>query len=159
MTDEHQYDKAMIKLALEQAAAAAAMDEVPVGAVVFNSTTGEVIAATHNRREADHDPVAHAEILALQTASRKLETWRLEGYSLAVTLEPCPMCAGALVNARVDAVIYGATDPKMGCVDTLHDLVREPRFNHRLTVRSGVLAEECGEILRLFFRQKRKPKK
>ncbi len=114
-----------------------------------------MLAEAHNLRETRQDPTAHAEILALREAAEKIGSWRLENCTLAVTLEPCPMCAGALVNARVPRLVYGAADPKMGCVDTLNTLCTEPRFNHRLEVVSGVLAEECGEILRAFFRERR----
>jgi tRNA(adenine34) deaminase len=117
-----------------------------------------VLAEAHNRREADADPTAHAEILALRAAAAALGSWRLEGCTLAVTLEPCPMCAGALVNARVARLVYGAPDPKMGCVSTLYSLCTEHRFNHRLKVIGGVLADECGAVLADFFRRRRKPR-
>ncbi len=146
-------DLAMMRLALSLAQEAAAMDEVPVGAVVYRG--GEVLGRGHNLREARADPTAHAEIIALQAAAQTLGTWRLEDCSIAVTLEPCPMCAGALVNARVARLLYGADDPKMGCVRTLHALCTEPRFNHRLVVLPGVLAEEGAALLRDFFRQRR----
>jgi len=146
-------DLAMMRRALALAARAAAAGEVPVGAVVYRGT--QVLAEAHNLREAEQDPTAHAEVIALREAARRLGSWRLEGCTLAVTLEPCPMCAGALVNARVPRLVYGAADPKMGCVDTLHRLCTEPRFNHRLDVVSGVLAEECGQVLRDFFRERR----
>ena len=126
---------------------------MPVGAVVYCGDS--VLAATHNRRETDADPTAHAEVLALREAARRVGNWRLDGCGLAVTLEPCPMCAGALVNARLDEVVYGSADPKMGCVDTLHRLCGEPRFNHRLTVRGGVLADDSAALLRAFFRARR----
>lgn len=150
----HEFDEPMMRLAIEQATRAAAMGEVPVGAVIHKA--GQVIASAHNRREVDQDPVAHAEILALQIAAKTLQSWRLEECTLVVTLEPCPMCAGALVNARVPRLVYGAADPKMGCVDSLHQLCTEPRFNHRLQVTSGVLASECGSLLTDFFRKRRK---
>ena len=146
-------DARMMRVALDLAQEAAAIDEVPVGAVVYRGET--VIAQAHNRREIDQDPTAHAEMLVLRAAARELGSWRLEGCTLAVTLEPCPMCAGALVNARVPRLVYGADDPKMGCVRTLHSLCTEPRFNHRLEVVPGVLAEDCGRILSDFFRAKR----
>ena len=139
--------------ALQLARAAAAAGEVPVGAVVHRG--GVVLAEAHNRRELDADPTAHAEVLALRSAAAGQGTWRLDGCELVVTLEPCPMCAGALVNARVERLVYAAADPKMGCVHTLHALCTEPRFNHRLRVRSGVLAAQCGEELTRFFRQRR----
>lgn len=139
--------------ALDQAAMAAAMDEVPVGAVVYRGD--EVIAMAHNLRESDADPTAHAEILALRAAAKVVGSWRLDGCGMAVTLEPCPMCAGALINSRIDEVVYGATDPKMGCVDTLYQLCSDPRFNHRPCVIGGVMAEACGAILTAFFKAKR----
>jgi len=146
-------DEALMQLALEQALAAAAMGEVPVGAVIVRD--GKVIAAGHNRRECDGDPTAHAEVLAIQQAAKIIGDWRLERCTLAVTLEPCPMCAGAIVNARVPRLIYGATDPKMGCVDTLHELCTDARMNHRVTVTAGVMAEPCAEILKAFFHKRR----
>jgi len=146
-------DLAMMRRALDLAARAAEAGEVPVGAVVYRED--EILAEAHNLRESRQDPTAHAEVLALREAAERIGSWRLEGCTLAVTLEPCPMCAGALVNARVPRLVYGAADPKMGCVDTLHTLCTEPRFNHRLQVVSGVLADECGDILREFFRARR----
>lgn len=146
-------DLAMMRRAIELARAAAALDEVPVAAVIYRGE--EVLAEAHNRRELDQDPTAHAEVLAIRDAARKLGSWRLEGCAIAVTLEPCPMCAGALVNARVPRLVYGAADPKMGCVTTLHRLCDDARFNHRMEVVPGVLADECGKLLREFFRAKR----
>lgn len=142
-------------LALEQARRAAEMGEVPVGAVVYRLDDGVVVAAAHNLRESTADPTAHAEMLALREAARQRGVWRLENHGLAVTLEPCPMCAGAIVNARLGELVYGCDDPKMGCVETLHALCAEPRFNHRLEHRAGVLAEECGQLLRDFFALRR----
>jgi tRNA(adenine34) deaminase len=136
-------------LALAQAQAAALVDEVPVGAIVV--CDGRVVARAHNRRELDQDPTAHAEILALRQAAAALGSWRLCGCTLYVTLEPCPMCAGALVHARVDALVYGCDDPKAGAVRTLYSLCEDSRLNHRLQVTSGVLAEECAAVLREFF--------
>ena len=115
------------------------------------------IAEAHNRRELDHDPTAHAEILALREAGRRLGTWRLLDCTLAVTLEPCPMCAGALVNSRIRRLVYAAADPKMGSVRTLHQLCNDARFNHQVEVIEGVLADEAAALLRHFFRQRRKP--
>lgn len=139
--------------ALVEARAALAHDDVPVGAVVVSG--GEVIAAAHNRREVDTDPTAHAELLAVRAAAAALGSWRLDGCTLYVTLEPCTMCAGALVMARLPRLVYGAADPKAGAVGSLYDLVREPRLNHRVEVTSGVLAEECGQLLTRFFRARR----
>ncbi|MCE9591214.1 MAG: tRNA adenosine(34) deaminase TadA [Planctomycetes bacterium] len=146
-------DRAMMRLALELAHKAAALGEVPVGAVVYNGDV--VLAEAYNRREIDSDPTAHAEMIALRAAAATMGSWRLEGCSIAVTLEPCPMCAGALVNARVKRLVYGAADPKMGSVDTLHRLCTDARFNHRVEVIAGVLAEESAEVLRAFFRVRR----
>jgi tRNA(adenine34) deaminase len=150
-------DEAMMALALDLARQAAAAGEVPVGAVVYLGD--RLLGEGRNRREALADPTAHAEVLALREAARALGVWRLDGCTLAATLEPCPMCAGALVNARVARLVYAAPDPKMGCVDTLHRLCTEPRFNHRLEVVSGLRAAEAGELLRDFFRERRGPER
>ena len=140
-------------MALAEAREAAAEDEVPVGAVaVFD---GKVVGVGRNARERTADPLAHAEMLALAGAARTLGRWRLSGVTLYVTLEPCAMCAGAIVNARVDRLVYGAKDPKAGAVESLYEICTDPRLNHRLEVRGGVLAEEAGGILRDFFRKKR----
>ncbi len=138
-----------MRRAIEQARRAAAIDEVPVGAVVHSGD--RVLAEAHNRRECDQDPTAHAEIIALRQAAVRLGSWRLDGCAMVVTLEPCSMCAGALVNARIDRLVYGAADPKMGCVQTFYELCTDSRFNHRLQVTDGVLAEECGQLLSEFF--------
>lgn len=137
-------------VALDEARRAARAGEVPVGAVVV-SAAGERLAAAHNRRESDRDPLAHAEVLAIREAARRTGSWRLEGATLYVTLEPCAMCAGALVLARVARLVYGAADAKAGYCGSLGDLVRDPRLNHRLEVVSGLLAEASGELLRSFF--------
>jgi tRNA(adenine34) deaminase len=142
-------DEDWMRTALAQAERAAAIGEVPVGAVVV--VGGEMIGAGSNRREIDQDPLAHAELFAIREAARRLGSWRLVGASLYVTLEPCAMCAGALVLARVARLVFGAADPKAGYCGTLGDIPRDPRLNHRVEVTSGVLAEECGEILRRFF--------
>ncbi|MCD4824491.1 MAG: tRNA adenosine(34) deaminase TadA [Phycisphaerae bacterium] len=139
--------------ALAQARLAAELDEVPIGAVVARD--GVVIAAAHNRRMLDNDPTAHAEILAIRAAAEAIGDWRLSGCVLAVTLEPCCMCAGAIVLARLDEVIYGATDPKAGAVDTLYQICNDPRLNHRVEVTAGVMADECGQILTDFFKAQR----
>jgi tRNA(adenine34) deaminase len=148
-------DRIWMDHALAEAKAALAHDDVPVGAVVV--AAGEVVAAAHNRREVDADPTAHAELLAVRAAARKLGSWRLDGCVLYVTLEPCTMCAGALVLARLPRLVFGATDPKAGAVGSLYDLAREPRLNHRVDVTGGVMAEECGAVLTRFFRAKRAP--
>jgi tRNA(adenine34) deaminase len=138
------------------AAAEVSADDVPVGAVILGPA-GEVLARAGNRREADGDPTAHAEVLALRAAAAQRGSWRLDGCTLVVTLEPCVMCAGALVLARVDRVVYGATDPKAGAVGSLWDLARDRRLNHRPEVVAGVLADECGEQLRAWFAERRTP--
>lgn len=146
-------DVAYMQLALQEAQAAAAEGEVPVGAVVV--CRDQVIAAAHNQRETLHDPTAHAEMIAITQAAESLGAWRLEGCTLYVTLEPCPMCAGAIVQARVPRVVYGATDPKAGAVESLYTLLGDERLNHRSQVQAGVLAEPCGEVLKAFFRARR----
>ena len=146
--------------ALREALAALAEDEVPIGAVVvYSDPTGEqrVIGAAHNEREQLRDPTAHAEMIAITQAAQALNNWRLERCTLYVTLEPCPMCAGAIVLARIPRVVYGAPDPKAGAATTLYHILDDPRLNHRAEVISGVLAKECGEILSRFFKQKRNP--
>ena len=139
--------------ALAEARRAADEGEVPIGAVaVFG---GRVVGRGRNARERLQDPTAHAEILALQEASRALGRWRLTGATIYATLEPCPMCAGALVNARIDRLVYAVPDPKAGAAGTLFDIPRDPRLNHRIEVASGVLAKECGDLLTQFFHDKR----
>jgi tRNA(adenine34) deaminase len=139
-----------MRAALAEARAALEHGDVPIGAVVV-APDGEVVGRGHNERELRHDPTAHAEVLALREASLALGSWRLTGCSLVVTLEPCTMCAGALVLARVDRLVFGAADPKAGAVGSLWDVVRDPRLNHRPAVLGGVLGEECGAMLRAFF--------
>lgn len=148
-------DKLWMEQALAQARLALEHDDVPVGAVVV--ADGVVIAAAHNRREVDADPTAHAEVLAVRKAATALGSWRLDGCALYVTLEPCTMCAGALVLARLPLLVFGAPDPKAGAVGSLYDVAQDPRLNHRVDVRSGVLAKECGDVLRAFFRTRRSP--
>lgn len=142
-----------MRTALAEATAALAHGDVPVGAVVVHA--GEVIAAAHNRREEDRDPLAHAEVLALRQAASVRGCWRLTGCTLYSTLEPCPMCAGALVNARVERLVYGAEDPRTGACGTIMNLVDDPRLNHRLETTGGVLATESATLLRDFFRNRR----
>jgi tRNA(adenine34) deaminase len=144
-----QWDDSM-RLALDQARMASMHGDAPVGAVVIDQA-GSLLAAAGNEREIRHDPTAHAEILVLREASRKLRSWRLTGLTLVVTLEPCTMCAGALVLARVARLIFGAFDPKAGAVSSLFDVVRDPRLNHRVEVRGGVLEAECAALLKDFF--------
>ena len=143
-----------MRLALDEAALAAEHDDVPVGAVVM-SPTGKLLASCHNDREGSGDPTAHAEVLALRSAATALGSWRLDGCTLVVTLEPCTMCAGAIVLARVARVVYGAVDPKAGAAGSLWDVLRDRRLNHRPEVVSGVLAQPCGDLLRAFFEGRR----
>jgi tRNA(adenine34) deaminase len=142
-------DIVWMREALAEAERAGAIGEVPVGAVVVRG--GEVIGRGHNRRETDGDPLAHAELLAIREAARRMGGWRLTECTLYCTLEPCPMCAGALVNSRVERLVYGAADPKAGWCGTLGNLVQDSRLNHRLEVTAGVLAEESAALLRGFF--------
>jgi tRNA(adenine34) deaminase len=146
-------EQRMMALALDRARRAAEWGDVPIGAVVARGE--EALAAAANERERRADPTAHAEILALREASAAVGSWRLEGCTLYVTLEPCAMCAGAAVLARLDRLVYGAADPKAGFAGSLGDLVRDPRLNHRLEVVAGVMEEECGAVLREFFAEKR----
>lgn len=159
MTDSQptDIDVAMMRKALTMAQRAWDMGEVPIGAIVYRGD--EVIAEAHNTRESDADPTGHAELLAIRAAARAIGDWRLNDCSLAVTLEPCPMCAGAIVNARVGRVIYGATDPKAGAVETLYRLCDDDRLNHRAVLLPGVMAEECGRMLRDFFEERRRAKR
>jgi tRNA(adenine34) deaminase len=143
-----------MRMALSQAEAALGEDEVPVGAVIVHD--GRVIAAAHNQREQLHDPTAHAEMIAITQAAESRGDWRLEDCTLYVTLEPCVMCAGAILQARIPLVVYGATDPKAGAVSTLFQLLNDPRLNHRAQVIPGVMAAPCGEILSRFFLAQRK---
>ncbi len=148
-----------MRQALDEAQAAFDEDEVPIGAVVVydDPVSGErrIIAAAHNQREQLRDPTAHAEMIAITQAAQALGNWRLERCTLYVTLEPCPMCAGAMVLARVPRVVYGAADPKAGAATTLFRLLDDPRLNHRAEIIGGVLAQPCGEILSRYFQQKR----
>ena len=139
--------------ALEQAALAAAAGDVPIGAVVVKDS--RIIASAHNRRIIDADPTAHAEMLAIRAAARELGDWRLGGCTLVVTLEPCCMCAGAIVLARIDRLVYGAADPKAGAVTTLYQLCGDSRLNHQVEVIGGVMSRQCGEMLTDFFRKQR----
>ena len=142
-------DEQWMAEALSEARQAAVLGEVPVGAIVVRDA--EVLGRGHNRREIDQDPLAHAELVAIAEAARATGSWRLEGCTLYVTLEPCAMCAGAIVNSRVARLVFGASDPKAGFCGSLGDLVRDERLNHRSSVTGGLLAEECGELLREFF--------
>jgi tRNA(adenine34) deaminase len=144
-----------MEMALQEAEAAAAADEVPVGAVIVSLKRG-VIARAHNQRETLHDPTAHAEMVAITQAAQALHSWRLEDCVLYVTLEPCPMCAGAVVLARLPLVVYGCTDPKAGACHTLYQIPSDPRLNHRAQLVSGVLADRCAGVLSAFFAAKRR---
>jgi tRNA(adenine34) deaminase len=143
-----------MRLALEEARAALGEDEVPIGAVIVRGE--QVIASAHNQREQLRDPTAHAEMIAITQAAQSLGSWRLEGCTLYVTLEPCPMCAGAILQARVPEVVYGAADPKAGAVQSLYQLLADRRLNHTCRVVGGVLAEPCGLILSQFFQEQRR---
>ena len=147
------HDRAMMELALEDARRALGWGDVPIGAVVARGD--EILGRAGNARERDNDPTAHAEILAIRAAAAKLRSWRLTGCAIYVTLEPCAMCAGALVLARVDRLVFGAMDPKAGFAGSLGDLTRDPRLNHRLEVVSGVLQLEAARLLEEFFKQRR----
>ena len=146
--------EATMHLALDEARHALDHDDVPVGAVVVRN--GDVVAARHNERELTGDPTAHAEILALRDAAEQVGHWRLDECTLVVTLEPCAMCAGAMVNARLGHLVYGATDPKAGAAGSRFDLVDSPLLNHRVPRTTGVLADECGRLLVDFFRARRR---
>jgi tRNA(adenine34) deaminase len=148
-------DQTLMRYALDEARRAEAVDEVPIGCVVWHGPSQAIIGRGHNVRERDKNPVGHAEIIAIQQAAQYLDEWRLLECTLVVTLEPCPMCAGAIVNARVPRLIYGCDDPKAGAVRTLYQICDDPRLNHRVQITSGVLSEACGELLKVFFRNKR----
>ena len=153
MHDDGRWDEAM-GLALAEAHLALETQDVPVGAVVVDAT-GRVVGRSHNEREASGDPTAHAEVVAIRCAAEAVGQWRLEGCTLVVTLEPCTMCAGAIVGARLERLVFGAFDEKAGAVSSLWDVVRDPRLNHRPEVVSGVLADECAAPLEEFFALKR----
>jgi tRNA(adenine34) deaminase len=146
----HEY---FMRLALAEAQAAFDADEAPIGAVIVHD--GHVVAAAHNQREQLRDPTAHAEMIAITQAAESLGSWRLDGCTLYVTLEPCPMCAGAILQARIPLLVYGATDPKAGAVDTLYQLLRDPRLNHRTQSVAHVLGDQCSQILTRFFQKQR----
>jgi tRNA(adenine34) deaminase len=150
----HPVHLAHMQMALDEAHIADSEDEVPVGAVIVHVERG-VIARAHNQREQLQDPTAHAEMIALTQAAASLKSWRLENCFLYVTLEPCPMCAGAIVQGRIPVVVYGTTDPKGGACHTLYQITTDPRLNHRCTVLGGVMAPECARLLSEFFSRKR----
>jgi len=143
-----------MNLALEQAEQAGRADEVPVGAVIVRE--GEILAAARNEREQLRDPTAHAEMIAITQAAASLNSWRLEGCTLYVTLEPCPMCAGAILQARIPLLVYGADDPKAGAVTSLYEMLNDSRLNHRVDVISGIESDRCGSLLSEFFQAKRR---
>lgn len=151
----HEKEKWM-REAMKEAQIAASLGEVPIGAVVVKDN--EIVGRGHNLREKSGDATAHAEVIAIRNACENLQGWRLEDTSLYVTLEPCPMCSGAMILSRVANVYYGASDPKGGCAGTLMNLLNDDRFNHQCQVESGILAEECGALLTLFFKELRQKK-
>ncbi|CAM5194768.1 tRNA-specific adenosine deaminase OS=Lysinibacillus sphaericus OX=1421 GN=tadA PE=3 SV=1 [Lysinibacillus sphaericus] len=155
--DIFEKDRIFMNQALEEAKKAALLGEVPIRAVLVYE--GEIIARAHNLRETTQNATTHAELMVIQEACKKLGSWRLEQTTLYVTLEPCPMCAGAILQSRVPRVVYGARDIKAGCVDSLYHLLNDARFNHDCDVTEGILAEECGQILTDFFRALRERKK
>jgi tRNA(adenine34) deaminase len=150
---QQQMDERHMRMAIDAACVAEENGDVPIGAVIVYE--GRVIAKAYNQREQLKDPTAHAEIIALTQAAAALGMWRLHGCTIYVTLEPCPMCAGALVQARVDRLVYGCTDPKAGACGSLYDICRDGRLNHQLEVTAGVLADDCAAVLQDFFRQRR----
>ncbi|WP_281277897.1 tRNA adenosine(34) deaminase TadA [Paenibacillus xylaniclasticus] len=154
---EREEDRRWMAAAIEEARKAEAIGEVPIGAVIVRD--GEIIGRGHNLRETKLDSTAHAEMIAIREASQHLDAWRLLDCTLYVTLEPCPMCAGAIVQSRVKRVVYGTHDPKAGCAGTLMNLLQEPRFNHEAELTSGVMQEECALLLTAFFRSLRHKKK
>lgn len=153
MTSIANPDEQFMKIAIEQAKIADENGDVPIGAVIVHND--QIIGKAYNQKEQLKDPTAHAEIIALTQAAAALESWRLEGCTMYVTLEPCPMCAGALVLARIDRLVYGCDDPKMGAVKSLYNIVTDDRLNHRLEVTSGILREQCGKQLQEFFAKRR----
>lgn len=149
-------DEKFMHVAMEEAQKAREINEVPIGAVIVYG--GEVIATGYNVRETSQETLSHAELIAIREANRKIGSWRLEDCTLYVTLEPCPMCAGAIVQSRIKRVVYGAPDPKAGCGGTLMNLLEEERFNHQVEVTRGMLEAECGQLLTAFFREIRRKK-
>jgi tRNA(adenine34) deaminase len=146
----------MMRSALDLARQAAAIGEVPVGALVYETNTARILGQGYNRREVDHDPAAHAELIAIRAAAAAAGDWRLNHCTLVVTLEPCIMCAGLIVNARIGRLIYGAPDPKAGAVDSLYRLTNDPRLNHRIQPIRGILADDAATLLRTFFKTLRR---
>lgn len=153
LTQEALIQEALMQEALVEAQKAYVFDEVPIGAVVVKD--GKIIGRGHNLRERVKDPTLHAEIIAIKQAAKALGSWRLSDCDLYVTIEPCPMCAGAVLQARIRQLIFGARDPKAGCAGSLYNLLQDPRFNHQTEVVEGVLEEDCSQIMKDYFRQKR----
>ena len=151
--ENNQKDERLMRFAFEQAKIAEEHGDVPIGAVIIYEN--QIIGKAYNQREQLNDPTAHAEIIALTQAAAFLESWRLHGCTMYVTLEPCPMCAGALVLARVDRLVYGCDDPKAGACGSLYNIVQDERLNHRLEITPGILADECSKLLQVFFQQRR----
>ena len=152
-------DKEYMELALTEAKKAYDMGEVPIGAVLIDDESGVVVAAGHNLREINHDATAHAEMEVIRKACEKLGRWRLSGTTLYVTIEPCPMCAGALMNSRVDRLVYGSPEAKFGAVESLFNIVNHPVLNHRMDVTAGIMEEECRNIMKNFFKMRREQNK
>ncbi len=155
MIDDTKY----MQLALAQARKAAELGEIPIGAVLVELTSGEVVAAAHNMRETWNDATAHAEIIVIREACARLKRWRLSGCGLYVTVEPCPMCSGAIVNSRVDRVVYGCPDSKAGGAESIFNIITNPNLNHSAEVVSGVCEEECAEVMKAFFKRRREENK
>lgn len=149
-------DERFMRAAIDAARVAEENGDVPIGAIIVHKS--KIIARAYNQREQLNDPTAHAEIIALTQASAELESWRLHGCTLYVTLEPCPMCAGALVLGRLDRLVYGCSDPKAGACESLYQIVQDPRLNHRLEMKTGVLRDECSQLLSGFFQRRRQEK-
>jgi tRNA(adenine34) deaminase len=155
MIDDTKY----MQLALAEARKAAELGEIPIGAVLVELTSGEVVAAAHNMRETWNDATAHAEIIVIREACARLKRWRLSGCALYVTVEPCPMCSGAIVNSRVDRVVYGCPDSKAGGAESIFNIITNPNLNHNAEVVSGVCEEECAEVMKAFFKRRREENK
>lgn len=152
-------DKAYMQLALCEARKAAALGEIPIGAVLVDKATGAVVCAGHNMRETWQDATAHAEVIVIREACAKLKRWRLSGCTLYVTVEPCPMCSGAIVNSRIDRVVYGCPDAKAGGAESIFNIITNPNLNHCADVASGVCEEECAQVMKDFFKRRRQENK
>lgn len=152
-------DKKYMQLALDEACKAAELGEIPIGAVLVENASGEVVAAAHNMRETWQDATAHAEVIVIRDACAKLRRWRLSGCTLYVTVEPCPMCSGAIVNSRVDRVVYGCPDAKAGGAESIFNIITNPNLNHCAEVVSGVCEEECAQVMKNFFKRRREENK